>query len=466
MGYSIVGVAGSSILAACGGPNPPHPVNVTVTPYGTVPVNTGASRQITPYFLGYNNVPIHSPSWDNPNAVDAAVQFKPGTLRYPGGTVANYWDWQTGWFLPGALKSFLSAPRSIYRLNELQIAIRATGALPIYVLNMLTSDLNTQLEMLGTAQSMGLPVQFVELGNEFYLRNPNDYVMKFPTGADYGKMATSWMRAIRDRFPKVKIAAVGGVPTDQGSDPRKANWNQDLLQNLEGADALTQHPYVSVNRSMIGNVTTGTDGAMNIVEALSSRWEQFEGLLQSLPQNMRVWFTEYNIVDTTNDVFYTWIHGIFAAKMSLTFLDEERSELACFYDMIGKSGYEVISSNQEFAPTAAGWAMRLIGDTMKGMTSARKMDFGAHSTFSGGISSPSLLGWIFNNGTRNQAFIVNSAADSYTLTTDSLFSEKTRFQQLSSDPFKRITGTDSLTITSGTLRNPLSLPAYSLTQLK
>ena len=52
---------------------------------------------------------------------------------------------------------------------------------------------------------MGLPVQFVELGNEFYLRNPKDYVTKFPTGADYGKMATSWIRAIRDKFPNVKI---------------------------------------------------------------------------------------------------------------------------------------------------------------------------------------------------------------------------------------------------------------------
>ena len=183
-----------------------------------------------------------------------------------------------------SIKRFLSAPRSIYRLNELQIAIRATGAIPIYVLNMLTSDLNTQLEMLSTAQSMGLPVQFVELGNEFYLRNPDDYVTKFPTGADYGKMATSWIRAIRARFPNVKITAVGGVPTDQSTtDSRKANWNQELLQNLEGADALTQHPYVSVNRGMIGNGTIDTEGAMNIVDALSARWEQFEGQLQSLP---------------------------------------------------------------------------------------------------------------------------------------------------------------------------------------
>jgi hypothetical protein len=461
MGYSVTGIAGISILEACGGPNPPHTVDVTVTPYGTVTTNNGVTRKIAPYFLGYNNVPIHSPSWDNPSAVKAAVQFNPGTLRYPGGTVANYWDWQNGWFLPGAPSGFLSAPQAIYRLHELQIAVQATRAIPIYVLNMLTSDLTTQLAMLSTAQSMGLPVQFVELGNEFYLRNPVDYVTKFPTGSDYGKMATSWIRAIRDKFPNVNIAAVGGVPTDQSSDPRKANWNQELLQNLEGADALTQHPYVSVTHSMIGNGTSDTNSAANIVDALSARWQQFEGQLQSLPQNMKVWFTEYNIVDTTNDVFHTWIHGIFAAKMSLTFLEEERTELACFYDMIGKSGYEVISSNQQFALTAAGWAMRLLGDTMKGMISAQEIDFGAN----GGTSSP-LLGWIFNDGSHHQAFIVNSSANSFTINVGPVFAQGSHFQQLASDPLKRITGPESLTITSGTPGHQISLPSFSLTQLK
>src|SRR5260370_33249629 len=88
MGYSVTGIAGISILEACGGPNAPHTVDVTVTPYGTVTTNEGATRKIAPYFLGYNNVPIHSPSWDNPNAVQAAVQFNPRTFRYPAGTYA------------------------------------------------------------------------------------------------------------------------------------------------------------------------------------------------------------------------------------------------------------------------------------------------------------------------------------------------------------------------------------------
>src|SRR5437879_5523069 len=82
MGYSAAGMVGTGILAACGGSNPPQPVNDPSTPIGTATSSLGTARQISPYFLGYNNVPIHSPSWDNPDVVKAATQMKPGTLRY------------------------------------------------------------------------------------------------------------------------------------------------------------------------------------------------------------------------------------------------------------------------------------------------------------------------------------------------------------------------------------------------
>src|SRR5215471_13672927 len=411
------GIAGAGILAACGGPNPPHPITGTVTPAGKVNTNVGPARQISPYYLGYNNVPIHSPSWDDPDAVRAATQLKPEILRYPGGTVANYWDWKSGWFIPNAPSGFLSAPHSTYRLQELQLAVQATGAKPIYVLNMLTSDVNSQLEMLHTAQSMGLPVQFVEMGNEFYLSNPNDYVTKFPTGSAYGQMTTSWIGAIRAEFPDVRIAAVGGVPGGSGNQ-RKSNWNQDLFQTLQGADALTLHLYVGINKGAV--TPDGSSGSVSkLNDLVSTRWQDFVNEIQSLPANMKLWFTEYNFVDASHEVFHTWIHGVFATKMTLTFLEEDRTELACFYDMIGKTGNEAIFYDQQnqvggnlpsqYGLTAAGWTMRLLGDTIKGMTSAQNLSLSSTTTI-----NDSLQGWIFTDGTHQQAFLINSSSDSFT----------------------------------------------------
>ncbi len=413
MGYSAAGVAGTAIIAACGGPNPAGPVNGTPVFTGTVTATLGTTHQIAPYFLGYNNVPTHSPSWTVPGVVDAAKKLKPGTLRYPGGTVANYWDWQ--------------------------------------------------LQMLGKAANMGLPVELVELGNEFYLSLPKEYIAKFPTGRDYGAMATDWIKAIRDQFPNAKIAAVGGIPiSNPFSDPRKANWNQDLLQSLQGADALTMHPYVSV--------PTAADAVdvPSLENTVSSRWQQFESEIQALPSNMKIWFTEYNFVDPQKKVFRTWADGVLAAEMSLNFLQENHIELICFYDMIGKTGNEVVFYNlrgqgsansglDQFALTAAGWAMSLLGDTIYGMTSAQQLSFG---------SIPAPLGWIFTNGTTRRAFIINSSSESFAWENISTISGMKQFQQLTSDPSQLITSTNTPTGSGGSLGSQLVLPAYSVTQLK
>ncbi len=466
VGGGIAGVVGADILAACWGGSTPPPVSGTApTAAATVTATTGATRSLAPYFLGYNNVPIKSPAWTNPEVVKAATQIKPGTLRYPGGTVANYWDWQTGWFVPKS--PFSKSQRSIYRLQELQIAVQATGAKPIYVLNMLTSDLNAQLEMLHTAKQMGLPIKFVELGNEFYLPTPGDYTTMFQTGRDYGTMATTWTRAIHSAFPEAEVAVVGSSPARNS---RQANWNQDMFQTLQGADAITFHPYVPLND---GDVTPNNPSASaaKLSDTVSTRWQQFEGLIQALPSNMnmKVWLTEYNL-NNANDISYTWIHGLSAAQMTLTFLQEHLVELVCFYDMIGARGFETIFYNQQggdtilkqFTPTASGWTMRLLGSTMQGMTSAEPLSF---SSSAGGITASAIQGWLFTDGTRRQAFIVNGSADNMQWEVGSTFPQGTQFQQLSGDPFKVVTGPESLKTSSGTLSSSINLPAYSVTQV-
>src|ERR1700734_2513074 len=62
---------------------------------------TGPVRTVTPTLLGLNGVNTTGPGWDN-SAFDSVLRkFAPGVIRYPGGTVANYWSWPDGWFQPG-----------------------------------------------------------------------------------------------------------------------------------------------------------------------------------------------------------------------------------------------------------------------------------------------------------------------------------------------------------------------------
>lgn len=464
MGTGAAGIAGASILASCWGfgNNPQPPSN---GPLSHVTANMGATRQMVPYFLGYNNVPMRSPSWTDPNVIKVAQQLKAGTLRYPGGTIANFWDWQSGQPVPNAPFSNCS----VYRLQELQTAVQATGAKPIFVLNMVTSTLDDQLQMLSTAKSMGLPLQYVELGNEFYIKEQSPrYSALFPTGRRYGTVSTNWINAIRQQFPDVKIAVVGSSPASVNGDPRKAQWDDTMLQTLQGADAVTFHPYVPINADQISSADA-TDGVSKLEDTISSKWQQYENQLQALPSNVKVWLTEYNLVNADH-VFRTWIHGIAAANMTLTYLAEDRIELVCYFDMLGKVGDEAVfydraqSGNDPLPPytfTASGWTLRLLGETLQGMNSAQQLAFASSSNTPSGLT-----GWLFTDGSRKQAFVINSAPDGVIWDIDAPFTQA-QYQQLTcNDPFKVITGADSLTSNNGTAGDHLTLPAYSVTQLK
>ena len=58
-------------------------------------------RTIGSDFLGTNaaNVIRQISGVNDPNLVANAPKLKPLILRYPGGDIASWWDWHTGWFV-------------------------------------------------------------------------------------------------------------------------------------------------------------------------------------------------------------------------------------------------------------------------------------------------------------------------------------------------------------------------------
>ena len=83
-----------------------------------------------------------------------------------------------------------------------------------------------------------------------------------------------------------------------------------------------------------------------------------------------------------------------------------------------------------YALTVAGWAMRLLGDTIYSITSAQRMYFSSTQPSSSEASSIMPEGSIFTGGTAQQSFIRNSTADRFTWTNTSTFSRGSIFQQL------------------------------------
>jgi hypothetical protein len=70
----------------------------------------GPVRTVASTLFDLNGVNTTGPQWNNPALDKVLGAYAPGMLRYPGGTSANYWDWQVGWFQPGSWPSEPSTP--------------------------------------------------------------------------------------------------------------------------------------------------------------------------------------------------------------------------------------------------------------------------------------------------------------------------------------------------------------------
>lgn len=126
-----------------------------------------------------------------------------------------------------------------------------------FVVNMLTRNVSDQLAMLMHARDIGIPVNYIELGNEvsifcdqllqahvrqLYAEQP-DNEAGFPSAAYYATNVTEWHSTFLSQFPNAHISAVGREyrESDQKS-ARVANWTTTVVAN-SGIRSVTMHPY-------------------------------------------------------------------------------------------------------------------------------------------------------------------------------------------------------------------------------
>ncbi len=231
----------------------------------------------------------------NQAIIDAAASLKPDIIRYPGGTVSKTWNWETG-------TTSKQPNRPAHTLDDLFSLKEATGADVIFVLNTINKTLDNQLEMLTTAQEMGIPIKYIEMGNEHYLGkgdnaddagNHQDNVKAFPTGKEYAEFVNRWAPAIRDAFPdaKIGITLLGRSNTNE----RLKNWNQLIVENINDSsfDAYIYHLYVHPRNIEVTQ--------QNVDVIIEQRTDDLEAVMID-DNSKEIWITEYGVhADTLED---------------------------------------------------------------------------------------------------------------------------------------------------------------------
>jgi hypothetical protein len=379
-----LGVGAAAIVALCS----LQLASVASASQGPLTVRPASGYHRLPLAYAGFNAPFRRNSWQarSQRLHEAVAGLAPGAIRVFGGTTANYWDWRTGKLLdehgvPPRIRR-VAREMSPIHLSDWAQLVRDANAIPVFDLNMVTSTLSDQLAMLGAARQLGMPIRRVELGNELYYGAPR-VVGAFPTAGSYGRTATRWIEAIKARYPRAQIAAVGlGYPPPPG-DARQASWDRAVRRTLHGEDALTFHAYWAASRDRSlsrAGVAEALAAPLRLLRTLRSHG------LERLPKGVDAWVTEWNV---WHGAGYrgTWTNGLADAAYLLGLLGEPSVDQEDLHPLVhsqpqaalfgNPSGFEFRGGGPptvRYAPTAVGEALGELYPALWGGAKVRRLD--------------------------------------------------------------------------------------------
>jgi hypothetical protein len=443
------------------------------TPDLALEISLGTTHAIDPHYFGFNlgASAIGGAYWDMTEFNDLAASLAPGTLRFPGGTVANDWDWINGWFFPGSTPFGIpkNPPNGKTPLERFKQTIDASGADPIFVLNMVTDTLDSQIAMLHHAQELGMPIRYIELGNEFFFSGDRIETL-FPTGAEYGREASRWIKTIHNEFPESRIAAIAAVVDDPSRPDRNSRWNIDLQTSLRRADAISMHIYFDFGLSD-NDVLNYVSVANMLSRPFRNRDELRAKYLPHLNANGSIWITEYGMRDRREDIINTWAHGLYSAAQTLIFLEEPRIELIHNHALVANPLTGAIIANKDGRTlnlSASGYALQPIARVIRQSYTVSPLIFSpAPQTAWSKGKYPALIGYAFDTANGLQVIVINLSGVNYPINLSYLFPQGMLVEQINGDPTLIVDSPDAILRYQETLPpGQINLPPYSISVIR
>ena len=226
----------------------------------------GPARQLPPRIAGASSEPMIEHLVGNRAKTDSLKEVAPATLRFPGGSQANFYDWKTG------LLDFHENPRSSpYVQFWANIAPKIAKAFPdgvhledyvpfadeigadiILVPNLETSTVESQVAWFKRLASKGVLPKNIELGNEFWIAmgNDPDSLRRWPDEPAAMAVMHQYEQALRPIVgsgAKFAVQAAGAAfwvgPAAKGPMARRLSDWDAALHSESWFDAVTIHLY-------------------------------------------------------------------------------------------------------------------------------------------------------------------------------------------------------------------------------
>ena len=229
----------------------------------------GAKRKLPHQYAGFNTPVMWDIPFEDPKFRPLVRGLRPALLRFPGGTISNYWNWRTGRVQtgPGMFGTFAVGAQQALELHPQGASFEdfcdfanAVGAEVIFVPNLETSTLEDQAAWLKHLSDAGVAPTRVELGNEFYFEammsgGPGPRP-RFPNCETALKVSRDYVEAMKAFLPpnvKFAIQSSGSramMPHRDPDNATRALWDwDDALRSEPWFHAITWHTYPEIASS-------------------------------------------------------------------------------------------------------------------------------------------------------------------------------------------------------------------------
>jgi hypothetical protein len=385
--------------------------------------------------------------------------LEPSTIRWPGGTEADFYNWRSG-------ENEEKPGQVPFTLGDLAAAYRATGAVPIFDLNVLAqanrTDPADQVAMLKAARQLGLPVDYVEVGNELYSNGPG-FAQAFPNGAAYARTVAIYVQALHRAFPGVQVAA-DAIPFPMNA--RQQSWDQELLAGATGPgapDALIVHFYPG----LIQRPFTSSDLPALFADTYSSISELSNAVrgLGGKP----VWLTEYNMrgpyklfrEEGPSPAERDFAHELYLAAFAAMLPRVAGLALADNWTAFADGLYGAWQNPSSPRLSPGGQAVEMVDTAARGAVSSQPVLVPGAPSLPGGM--PGVVGQRFvRPGATTTALLVNLTPARALLPAGGWLTPGAAYEQVTGDPLASLAGS-AVPISGSVGPAGLPLPPYSVT---
>ena len=317
-------------------------------------IDTDASSPLQKELYGFNtNMMSGDYGYLDKDFIELTKILNPSSLRFPGGTVGNFYHWESSGFFEDEMNTTLSIQlnrrnrgnfnklrkhrNGIISFDDFMKLCIDLSIKPIIMVNLWTGSPEESAAWVRYSKEMGYKITHWELGNEHYL---SQYYNKFPHPIEYLQEAKKHAVAMKAVDPDIKVSVCASPVAfhEEGflNNTLQRKWDEILADNTSQLstnwyDAFSVHVYAykAVKNIEIEKLRGYLFGWIHF--GLEEAMEYYENLFP----NKEMWVTEWNIANPANRVANTQLHAMYAGDFFMKLLSIPKITQANFHVITG-----------------------------------------------------------------------------------------------------------------------------------